>query len=47
MKRSRAQAFAYALALVITALTMVACEEEGPAEKLGEKLDEAVKDATD
>ena len=33
------------LLLLAVALTSVACEEKGPMEKAGEKMDQAVKDA--
>jgi hypothetical protein len=39
----RRTAAATALAFV-AALTLSACEEEGPAEQLGEKIDESVND---
>lgn len=32
-------------ALVALALTLSACEEQGPAEELGEKIDESLNDA--
>ena len=35
------------LGFVIVALGMSACEKEGPAEKTGEKIDEAVEEAGD
>lgn len=47
MKPSRAEAFAVALALVVSALTLVACEEDGPAEKAGEKLDKAIEEVAE
>ncbi|MGE9268079.1 MAG: hypothetical protein ACQKBY_08275 [Verrucomicrobiales bacterium] len=35
------------LLLGVVALTLSACEKKGPAEKAGEKIDEAVEDAGD
>lgn len=34
-----------ALGAVLLGLTLVACEQEGPAEKMGEKVDEAAEKA--
>lgn len=42
-KRWRAAMLGAALALVFTA----GCESEGPAERAGEKVDDAVEDAAD
>jgi hypothetical protein len=39
--------FVVASALVGVALATVACPEKGPAEKAGEKIDDAVDKATD
>ena len=39
--------FVVALALVGVALGTIACPEKGPAEKAGEKVDDAVDKATD
>ncbi len=36
-----------ALAPVFVLSLLVACEEEGPAERLGEKVDETVNEAAD
>ena len=38
---------ALAALLLSVSLGMAACEEEGPAEQLGEKVDEAVEEAGD
>jgi len=36
-----------ALVLVISVFGIVGCEEKGPAEKAGKKLDKAAEDAAD
>ena len=43
--RSKLTLLLFAMALVAGGLT--ACEREGPAERVGEKIDEAVEDAGD
>lgn len=35
------------LTLLLTAILAVACEQKGPAEEVGEKIDEAVEDVAD
>jgi len=39
--------FMIALVLVISVFGIVGCEEKGPAEKAGKKLDKAAEDAAD
>ena len=40
------QKFMIALVLIVSVMGMVGCEEKGPAEKAGEKLDKAAEDAS-
>ena len=37
--------FIFALVFVISVIGTIGCEEKGPAEKAGEKLDKAAEDA--
>lgn len=39
--------FSMAAAAAVLAATLMGCEQEGPAEKTGEAVDEAVQDAGD
>ena len=42
-----ARAFAVAASVVLASAPLIACEEEGPAEELGEAIDNSVEEAGD